>query len=237
MAQQKAKEEKKETKQASGEIARGAPAEAAKKEEQPQLSGKQVQQKEAASKKWKGKDWYAILAPKMFNEYQMAETPTTDPANLVGRNIEIGVSDLLGQPQKYYMKIFFKITDVDSRNAYTRFNGYATTREYLYRVVRKRNEKVESTDTMDTRDGWKLQITSVAILNRNTEAEVSKKVRNIMVAHIKETASKAGSEMLIKKILEGSLQKEIRKLGSKVYPVRFCEVSKIEVVKAPLEAK
>jgi len=223
MAQQKdkpeAKEEKKEQKQ------------------QPQESGKQVQQREAASKKWKGKDWVVILAPKMFNEMVLAETPTTDPATLVGRSLEIGASEILGQPNKYYMKLFFKITDVDTKNAYTRFNGYATTREYLYRMVRKRNQKVESTDYFDTRDGWKLQITSVAILNRNTDSEIQKKVRVIMVNHIAEAAKKSGTDDIVKRVLEGSLQREIRKLGSKIYPVRFCEVSKIEVVKAPAEAK
>jgi ribosomal protein S3AE len=135
------------------------------------------------------------------------------------------------------MKMFFKITDVDSRNAYTRFNGYATTAEYLYRVVRKRNQKVESTDNFDTKDGWKLQITSMAILNRNTESEIQKKVRSVMVRHIDETAKKSGMDDLVKKVLEGSLQREIRKLGSKIYPVRFCEIAKIEVAKAPNAAK
>ncbi len=173
----------------------------------------------------------------MFNEMQLTETPTTDPATLVGRNLEIGVSELLGQPQKYYMKVFFKITDISGKNAFTRFNGYATTREYLYRMVRKRNQKVESVDTIDTKDGWRIQVTSVAILNRNAFAEISNKVRRVMVGHITDTAKKAGMDDLLKKVIEGSLQKEVRKIGSKIYPVRFCEVSKIEVVKAPAEAK
>jgi len=184
-------------------------------------------------KKWKGKDWFVILAPKIFNEMQLAETPTTDPAMLVGRNVEIAVSDLLGQPGKYYMKVFFKITDVDSRNAYTRFNGYSTTREYLYRVVRKRLQKVESVNVFDTRDGWKLQITSIAVLNRNSDSEIQKKVRHIMVSHISEVAKKSAIDDILKKVIEGSLQKEIRKLGNKIYPIRFCEIAKIEVMKAP----
>ena len=171
----------------------------------------------------------------MFNEMHLAETPTTDPATLVGRNLEIGVSELMNQPAKYYMKVFFKITEVDSRNAYTRFNGYATTREHLYRVVRKRNQKVQSIDVFDTKDGWKLQITSIAILNRNTDSNIQKKVRNIMVGHIAEAAKKGGTDDLVKRVLEGTLQRDIRKLGSKVYPVRFCEIAKIEVVKAPQE--
>ncbi|MCX6814608.1 MAG: hypothetical protein NTY20_03100 [Candidatus Aenigmarchaeota archaeon] len=169
----------------------------------------------------------------MFNEMHLAETPTTDPATLVGRNVEIGVSELLGQPAKYYMKLFFKITDVDSRNAYTRFNGYSTTREHLYRVVRKHAQKVEDINVFETKDGWKLQITSIAILNRNTDSNIQKKVRQIMVNHIADTAKKSGVDDIVKRVLEGSFQRDIRKLGSKIYPVRFCEIAKIEVIKAP----
>jgi len=208
-----------------------------KAEEKPEVKEKkeetQAPREEKSQKKWKGKDWFAILAPRMFNEMHLAETPTTDPATLVGRNLEIGVSELLGQPAKYYMKLVFKITDVDSRNAYTRFNGYSTTREHLYRVVRKHAQKVQSIDIFDTKDGWKLQITSIAILNRNTDSNIQKKVRQIMVAHIEESAKKLGTDDLVKRILEGTLQRDIRKLGSKVYPVRFCEIAKIEVMKAP----
>ncbi|MEM7816097.1 MAG: hypothetical protein QXN71_03190 [Candidatus Aenigmatarchaeota archaeon] len=172
----------------------------------------------------------------MFGETQLAETPTTDPAMLLGRSVEVSVSELLNQPAKYYMKILFKIIDVDSRNAYTRFNGYLASREYIYRMVRKRSQKVECIDNFDTRDGWKLQITSVAILNRNTESEIQKKMREVVRKHISETLKKSGTDELMKKIIEGSIQKEIRKMGNKIYPVRFFDIAKIEVLKAP-EAK
>jgi len=199
------------------------------KKEQRQPS----QEERGPSKKWKGKDWFSVIAPKMFGEVRLADTPAMDPDSLMGRNLEMSVSDLMGQPGKYYMKIFFKVTEVDSRNAYTRFNGYSVAREHLSRMVRKRNQKVESVDYFSTKDGWKIQVTSIAMLNRNTESEVQKKVRRAIVSRLEETAKKSGVDDILKKIIEGSLQKEMKKIGSKIYPVRFFEVAKIEVVKAP----
>jgi len=199
-----------------------------KEQKQPQEDRSQQQQK-----KWKGKDWFSVIAPKMFGEVRLADTPAMDPESIMGRNMEIAVSELAGQPNKYYMKIFFKVTDVDARNAYTRFNGYAVSREYLSRSIRKRAQKVESIDYFTTRDGWKIQVTSVAMLNRNTESEVQKKVRKAIVSHMEETAKRSGLDDMLKKIIEGSLQREMKKLGSRIYPVRFFEVAKIEVMKAP----
>jgi len=206
-------------------------------EKAPEQPKEQKQAPEAGQpsqqKKWKGKDWFAVLAPKMFGEMRLADTPAMDPESIMGRNLEISVSDLIGQPNKYYMKVFFKVTDVDARNAYTRFNGYCVGREHLSRAVRKRAQKVESINYFTTKDGWKIQVTSVAVLNRNTESEIQKKVRNAVVAHLEETAKRSGLDDILKKVIEGSLQREMKKLGSRIYPVRFFEVAKIEVMKAP----
>ena len=117
----------------------------------------------------------------MFNENFITETPTTDPKTLIGRNLEVNVSELLKQPQKYYMKLVFRIDNVDDKDkrAYTRFNGYSVSKEHVYRVVRKRVQKVESVIDTETSDKWKLQISSIMILNRNTESEVQRKIRKL----------------------------------------------------------
>lgn len=188
-----------------------------------------------AARKWKGKDWFAILTPKMFNESFINETPTTDPKTLVGRNIEVSVSELLKQPQKYFMKVIFRIDKIDekSRTAYTRFNGLAVNREHIYRMVRKRIQKVETTYYVETKDKWKLQVTTVAILNRNTETEVQSKMRKHLEERVKEEAGNLDLDDFIKLVVNGILQVKIKKSGSKIYPVRFTEISKIEVKSFP----
>jgi len=180
----------------------------------------------------KGKDWYVILAPKMFSETQMAETPAIDPKVLVGRTVESNVSELLGQPDKYYMNLKFKITGVNDHNASTRFHGYSCAKEHLFRIIRKRSQKVRATTNVETKDGWKLQVVSLVILNRNTDIEVRRKVRKIMVSGLMESAKGSGMDSFIRSITGGVLQKDIRKLGNKIYPVRFSEIERIEVLKA-----
>ena len=171
----------------------------------------------------------------MFNEEFVTETPTTDSKSLVGRNLEVNVSELLRQPQKYYMKLLFKIDRIDdkTRTAYTRFNGFSVSKEHVYRVVRKRVQKVELISEVQTKDGWKLQVSTLTILNRNTDAEIQRKVRNHVEEMLSKEAGEAGIDDFVKLVVNSVLQMKMKKSATKIYPVRFSEITKIEVVNVP----
>jgi small subunit ribosomal protein S3Ae len=199
--------------------------EESKKRERPE-AGK-------GAKKWKGKDWFAIFSPRAFGERVIGETPATNPKTLMGRNIKVGLPELLGQPGNEFSRVSLLIDRIDNNVAYTRFNGYSTLKEHIMRVVRKRTQKVESIMHVDTKDKWKLQVSSVAILNRNTETAVKKKVRAHMEGLLKRMASEANTDELVRNIINTKLQRTIKKSATKIYPVRFFEISKIEVHQVP----
>jgi len=173
----------------------------------------------------------------MFNETFITETPTTDPKVLVGRNVGINVSDLLRQPSKYYMKLIFKINKIDDaqKRAYTRFNGYSVSKEHVYRVVRKRIQKVEAVTYVETKDKWKLQVSTVTILNRNTESEIQRKIRKHVEDSLIENVAGLSIDDFVKLVINSVLQVKIKKSGTKIYPVRFSEIIKIEVMNAPAD--
>jgi len=173
------------------------------------------------------------LAPESFGGNAIAETPATDPKTLVGRTVEVSLTDLLGQQGKDYQKLRFRIERVDGRNAYTKFNGYVCIREFISRVIRKRLQKVEIIGDVKTKDDWILQISAVAVMNRNVEKQIQKKVRIWVGNLLSETAGKSGIDDFVKFIIAGSIQHKVKKQGSRIYPVRFFEISKIEVLKAP----
>ena len=186
------------------------------------------------TKRWKGKDWYVILAPSFLGKKKVAETPVTDPSSLTGRVLEINAADLLGNPGKYNMKIKLRINNTgteENKTVTTHFYGFALTREHLYRMVRKRTGKVRTFDNVKTKDGWELQITSVVILNRNTQNEIKRKVRAKISKYLTDLAEKNTIESLVQYILNNIAQKNIKKICSRIYPIRFSEVEKIEVLK------
>jgi small subunit ribosomal protein S3Ae len=169
----------------------------------------------------------------MFGEKIIGETPATNPKTIVGRNMLVGLPELTGQQGKDFYRIALQIERIENNTAYTRFNGYSTLKEHVMRVVRKRTQKIVTILDTETKDGWKLHINSVAILNRNTEASVKKKVRAHIQKNMTEHIGRTGIEDLIRSILSAHLQRTMKKSGTKIYPIRFFEVLRIRVTGVP----
>ena len=86
---------------------------------------------------------------------------------------------------------------------------------------------------METKDGWKLQVTALLILNRKTEYKVMTRIRKLIDGQLEAAAGKSGIDAFVKDVVAGSIQKEMKRLGNKIYPVRFSEIESVEVLKAP----
>ena len=64
------------------------------------------------AKKLKGKEWYVLIAPKLFKEKQIGETPVGDPKTLMGRKIDVHIINLIDDLSKYYIKFYFKVKEI-----------------------------------------------------------------------------------------------------------------------------
>jgi len=184
------------------------------------------------AKKWKGKDWYAILAPKMFHEIQVAETPATDPAQIIGRTVEVSAAELVAENPKPHMKVYFEVTSVDGKRAFTRFSGFELSNDYIFRMTRKRTSKLMIHHYVETKDKWRLQVTLITVLNRKAEAEIKTGFRKYAEKFLSDFAGQTSIDDFLRAVIDEAVQQHLKKYGSKIYPVRFNEVSKIEVVKA-----
>ena len=202
------------------------------KNKQPVSAEPKSQEKtEKAIKKWKGKDWFPVVAPKAFGGKELGDIPTTDPATLTGRVLEVSVSELEGNMDKYYMKLRFKITGLENGKAVTEFDGFGLVREQVFRITRKRTSKVEIVINVETKDKWLLHLKIFAILNRAVDFQIERKLRLRVMELLKEFISTANVEDVVKTACDGLIQKNIKKFGSKIYPIRFCEIVKIDVLK------
>ena len=54
------------------------------------------------AKKIKGKDWYTIIAPKIFQEKVLGETPGDDVKKVINRSVEVPLVLLTNDMSKYY---------------------------------------------------------------------------------------------------------------------------------------
>lgn len=189
-----------------------------------------------AGKKWKGKTWFTVLAPGIFREKEICEIPATDPKYIKGRKIGLGLEELTGDYKKFARfpaTMSLKVITVSDNKARTVFGGFEVSKDFIFRVTRKRTQKVTLTETYKTKDGWEIQLTGMVILNRNVYESVRKSVRKLLDDKFKEMISKNTMDDILKDLLNRVTTGKIRKEINKVYPARITEITKIEVVSHP----
>jgi ribosomal protein S3AE len=183
-------------------------------------------------KKWKGKDWFSISAPDWLGSIKIGETPATDSKSVPGRVLEVAVSDLTNDQSKYYMRLGLKMDKPVGKSVLTKFHSFFCLNEYVMRMARKGLGKVPVFEDVETKDGWKLQVSVVAVLNRHGNSEIKRSVRDFASKLIKSKAKELSHQEFVKAAMAGVFQMKIKKGASKIYPVRFCEITKIETLKS-----
>ena len=183
----------------------------------------------AAQKIWKGKEWFKVMAPSELGDYVIGETPTLDADAMVGKTIEASLMELGGDPSKYFYKLKFRITSVQGGKAMTRLEGLSCTRDYVLRMSQRRTRQVRVVLDTKTKDGWSIRVKAINVMNRVVQSQISKRIRKITEEMLKSAASQLTMYEFLNEIISGALQTEIKETGSKIYPVRIFEVTKIEV--------
>jgi len=187
------------------------------------------EEKPKMSKVLKGKNWFTITAPKLFNERPLGEALATDPATLVGRVVSASLLELTGDPTRYYLRLFFRVNAFDGAAAKTVYYGHETTRDFLARIVQLRTTRIDNNDVLVLADG-KMRIKSVAITNRIVTETVEKAVR----ARIRELIAVSLKDMTIEQFVEalvkGEIQQAIHAEVNRLYPLRVFEFTKTEIL-------
>jgi len=187
--------------------------------------------------KWKAKVWYKVLAPPLFNNVAIAETPAADENLLINRITEVSLQDLTGDFRKSHVKLYFKIDRVEGTDAHTFFIGHTLTNDYIRRLIRRRRSKIDDVIDVSTRDGALLRIKPLATTERRIQTSQKHRIREIMREVIKEYAKDRTLDEIVKGIIEEELSSRIAEACKKFYPLRKVEIYKTELLKRPSERK
>jgi small subunit ribosomal protein S3Ae len=179
--------------------------------------------------KLKGKEWYKIVAPSFFGDFVIGETMAISSNLLKGRTVETSLTDITGDPNKCYLKFFFKIDEVKENKALTKFIGHDCTRDFLARIVRTRSTRIDTNNIIKLLDN-NIRVKTIAISNRRVSKSVAMSIRKNISEAVVNDLSKLKTEEFIRELISGNLQSKIRKIISKVYPLRWFEFRKTEVL-------
>ena len=183
--------------------------------------------------KWKTKSWYRIVAPTMFENAVVGDTPATEPEDLLGRVTEVSLQDLVGDFSKVHIKVKLKVNGVRGGECVTRFVGHDMTTDYIRRQTRRRRSKIDSVFDVRTKEGYKIRLKILSVADKRINSSIKRSLRNKQQEIIEDTARKSTLSQMAQKILFGGLSKKIRKGCKKIYPLKNVEVKKSEVLSIP----
>ncbi len=183
--------------------------------------------------KWKTKSWYRIVAPTMFENAVVGETPATEPEDLLGRVTEVSLQDLVGDFSKVHIKVKLKVNGVRGGECVTRFIGHDMTTDYIRRQTRRRRSKIDSVFDVRTKEGYMIRLKTLSVADKRINSSIKRSLRNKQEEIIEETARRSTLSQMAQKVLFGGLAKKIRKGCKKIYPLKNVEIKKSEVLSIP----
>jgi small subunit ribosomal protein S3Ae len=183
----------------------------------------------ATTKKAKGKQWFTIIAPNVFDNIEIGRTMTSDPEQLVGRRISLSAMELVGNFNKYYIKIIFKIKKIEGDKALTEFDGMECLQDYISRMILHRIRRIDTVQDLKTKDGVNIRIKGLGIISGRIKSSIKCRVRNDIRSMMKKEVERSTLDDIVEKMITDDIKNDVLREARKIYPVRNFEIRKIEL--------
>lgn len=183
----------------------------------------------------KVKQWYSIVAPKIFNQIEIGETMGVED-QLIGRTTQVLVSDLTGDPRKTHIKLKLQINGVDGDKATTQIKELELLRGYLRSIIRRRSVKIEETIDVKTRDNAKVRVKPLVITALLCRSDQETAIRAVIRQVVEDAAKQRTFDAFMLDLISEKLPKDIRQAITKLYPIKNAEIRKAEVLELPKES-
>jgi len=180
--------------------------------------------------KWKRKQWFTVLSSKEFDEKPIGETPAEKEKLVKGRTVHKSLGELTNERQKRYIQINFRIREVKGQNALTDVTGHEVAGNYMNKMIRRRSSKIQTVQTVQTKDGIKVKLKTIAISQRKLDRQKRTVARKKMMEMIAKSAENKEFSPLIQLVIFGVLASKMFKELKKIAPMKRVEIVKSVVL-------
>jgi len=190
-----------------------------------------VEQQQQTSRKKiaKGKTWFKILAPAAFNKVEIGETVAIEPEILKNRIVIIPYSIVSGDVTKGQVKAKLRIINVEGEHANTELIGYEMSKAAPQRFIRRRASKITEVVDIKIKDKF-VRLKGVAITIKKANSSQRTAIRKTIKAEVLRNLREFTFEQLIIELASGKPQKMIQKRVKLIYPIKFVEIQKVEIL-------
>ena len=186
--------------------------------------------------KWRDKKWYKVVSPPYFGGVELGTVPSDDPNKLVGRIVDGTLYDITNDFAHQYLKMYFRIEDVDGKTARTIFKGHEYSRDYLRSLVRRRTTRVDGIFNLSTKDAYGITLAvSVFTLSRIKTSQ-EHEIRTIMQKIVKDKAAALTFDQFVQELVLGKIASDVYNEAKKISPLRHVGVRKSKLTLQPVAA-
>lgn len=192
-----------------------------------------MSKKRGVKDKWRSKGWYTVTSPSYFGGVELGSLPTDDPSKLVGRIIDATLYDVTNDFAHQYLKMYFKVTDVEDKTARTIFKGHEYSRDYLRSLVRRRTTRVDGIFNATTSDNHQLRLAVCIFTLSRIKTSQEQAIREVMKKTIQEKAVVLTFDQFVQEIVLGKIASDIYNEAKKIAPLRHVGIRKSKLIFQP----
>lgn len=178
---------------------------------------------------WKKKRWYRLIAPEMFKNAVIGETPAYNPDDVQNRFIKVNLMHLTRNIKDQNTNVKFQVEKVAGDQALTFFKSYEIVPASIKRFVRRRSNRIDESLIMVTADKKKIRIKPMLITYNQAKGSQLQALRKIVKSTLLGYISKTNYNNLVQDIVTKKLQREIRERAKKIYPIKICEIRTLKL--------
>jgi ribosomal protein S3AE len=176
------------------------------------------------------KEWFQILAPRIFNNAYLGETHVFESRQMMGKGLTANLMNLTNDSKRQNININFEVIDVQNDKGITNIVGYFMVPSSVKRLIRRNIERIDMSFSCKTSDNKDLRVKPLMITRSATTgsvvAKIRKTARDFLVKHI----ANSTYDGLISNLVNHNIQSTLRKDLSKIYPLRICEIRSMELI-------
>ncbi len=176
------------------------------------------------------KEWYPIIAPKIFQNAVLGETTVYEPQQMIGKGLTISLMSLTNDSKRQNISINFEVVDVQNGKALANVVGYSMVQSSIRRLMRRNIERIDMSFSCKTSDNKDLRVKPLLITRSATIGSVVAKIGRTAQDFIVKYIGGASYDSLINDLVTQKLQTSLRKELNKIYPLRVCEIRSMEIV-------
>jgi small subunit ribosomal protein S3Ae len=178
---------------------------------------------------WKKKKWLELVAPSIYSDKVVGESLVESPEDLIGKVVTVNLMHILGSPRKQNFSVKLRVEKVQGKTGLTKPIKISMLPSSVRRLIRAGKNRVDMSFTTKSKDGVVLRFKPLIITRNKASSAVLTDIRAKAAEHIADFCSNNGYEVVFDSVTRSTLQRELKTVLSKVYPLKMVEMRTLEV--------